>query len=492
MSFSIQTNVNSLVAQQNLNVNSQFQSRTIQRLTSGFRINSSGDDAAGLAIANKYRTDTAELTQGVRNANDGISQLQTIDGGLSNITTIIDRLRTLATQSASATFTGDRNTLNNEYQSLLSEITRQASNINLNAGGSANANLTIYTGGGGASQANAQLSVDLSGAKNQVDAAGLGLANTSVVGSGSNVVTLGGPDLRSGAYLATGTQTLTFQTSTSTLNVTIGNGSSAITGSEALASLNSQISSLGITASADSTTGQLSFSGGSNAFTVSVAAPSAGTDGIATTSATGYNNTLNRLAGSTTLAATPLGAADTINFVINGATTTVSLASGATLAQAQTQINGALAGKGVFAVENAAQTGLEFQGVTSFTATETAATGAGVLATGGGATNTATAPAASVSATGNALSALTSLSAAIASIGLTQGLVGSGENKLQYAVNLAQSQISSFSSAQSQIRDADIAAEAANLTKAQVLQQSSIAALAQANSSPQAILKLLQ
>jgi len=73
-----------------------------------------------------------------------------------------------------------------------------------------------------------------------------------------------------------------------------------------------------------------------------------------------------------------------------------------------------------------------------------------------------------------------------------QGIVGAGENQLNYAVNLAQSQITNFSSAESQIRDANVAADAANLTKAQVLQQSSIAAMAQANAEPQAILKLLQ
>src|SRR5438128_3553479 len=122
MAFSIQTNVNSLVAQDNLRVNGDFQSRTIQRLTSGYRINSSGDDAAGLAIANKFRSDTAELMQGVRNANDGISTLQVIDGGMNNVSRMLDRLRTLAVQSASDTFTGDRNVLNSEFQGLLAEI----------------------------------------------------------------------------------------------------------------------------------------------------------------------------------------------------------------------------------------------------------------------------------------------------------------------------------------------------------------------------------
>ena len=99
--LSIQTNVNSMNAQENLRVTHHFQGRTIARLTSGYRINESGDDAAGLAVANKYRSDVAELMQGVRNANDGLSTLQIIDGGLSNYRKMLDRLKTLATQSAS-------------------------------------------------------------------------------------------------------------------------------------------------------------------------------------------------------------------------------------------------------------------------------------------------------------------------------------------------------------------------------------------------------
>ena len=99
MAFSIQTNVNSLIAQENLRVNSNFQSQTIQRLTSGYRINQSGDDAAGLAIANKFRSDISELSQGVRNANDGVAQMQIVDGGINNISKMLDRLKTLATQS---------------------------------------------------------------------------------------------------------------------------------------------------------------------------------------------------------------------------------------------------------------------------------------------------------------------------------------------------------------------------------------------------------
>src|ERR1035437_1363203 len=148
MSFSIQTNVNSLIALEILRVNSNFQSQTIQRVTSGYRINSSGDDAAGLAIANKFRSDTAELTQGVRNANDGVAQLQIMDGGMNNIGKMLDRLKTLATQSASSTFTGDRGVLNSEYQTLVGEIDRQAQSIGLSTGGRFAADMGVFIGGG--------------------------------------------------------------------------------------------------------------------------------------------------------------------------------------------------------------------------------------------------------------------------------------------------------------------------------------------------------
>jgi hypothetical protein len=93
--LSLRTNVDSLNAQTNLKVNSSFQSKTIQQLTSGYRINQSGDDAAGLAVANALRSGITELTQGVANGNDGLGQLQIIDGGLSNISNLLDRMKTL-------------------------------------------------------------------------------------------------------------------------------------------------------------------------------------------------------------------------------------------------------------------------------------------------------------------------------------------------------------------------------------------------------------
>jgi len=93
---------------------------------------------------------------------------------------------------------------------------------------------------------------------------------------------------------------------------------------------------------------------------------------------------------------------------------------------------------------------------------------------------------------GDPNAAINAITQAVQSLGTVQGIVGAGENKLNYAISLAQSQITSFSAAQSQIRDANVAAEAANLTQAQVLQQASIAAMAQANQEPQAVLALLK
>src|SRR5690348_13471999 len=171
--ITFQTNYASLVAQNNLNTNNAFQTQTIEALTSGYRINNSGDDPAGLAVANQYRDQVSQLTQGVQNANYGVSTLQIIDGGLNNISTMLDRLQTLATESATTTFTGDRNNINVEYQQLVQEISQQASTIGLNNGGSFNVQNQIFIGGGN-SLSNSQVTVDLSGISNTVDAGGLG------------------------------------------------------------------------------------------------------------------------------------------------------------------------------------------------------------------------------------------------------------------------------------------------------------------------------
>jgi flagellin len=186
--FQINTNITSLQAQEYLRVNSDFQGKTINRVTSGLRIVASGDDAAGLAIANGYRSDQAVLNQGIRNANDGLSQLQIVDGGISNISKLLDRARTLATQSASGTFTGDRDVLNKEFQNVIGEIDRQAQAIGLDTGGKFAKKVNVFIGGGRANNGisvndNGSVAVDLS--QSTVDAKSLGLKGVQARGVSS-------------------------------------------------------------------------------------------------------------------------------------------------------------------------------------------------------------------------------------------------------------------------------------------------------------------
>ena len=140
MSFSVVTNLASLNAQATLNQTQMGLQNTLSRLTSGLRINSSADAAAGLAIANRHKLDNTGLTLGIRSANDAISKLQIEDGALNTISLLLDRAMTLASQAASDTFTGSRATLDAEFQTVLAEINRNAQaagietgNTNLNA-----------------------------------------------------------------------------------------------------------------------------------------------------------------------------------------------------------------------------------------------------------------------------------------------------------------------------------------------------------------------
>ncbi len=345
MSFSIQTNVNSLIAQENLRVNTNFQNQTIQRLTSGYRINSSGDDAAGLAIANKFRNDTAELSQGVRNANDGISALQIIDGGMNNISKMLDRLKTLATQSASATFTGDRSVLNSEYQSLITEIDRQAQGIGLATGGHFVAKMGVYVGGGAnsagtADTANGTIQLDLSNSavdtkalalrtsdfevatKSTVDigsGSATGVANIATANSGdAGVATfnLAGPAF-SGIQLSVNISGLTTpQSVADAINAAInvaGNSNTAFRDASIAASVNTNSDG----------TQQLAFSSTKSAFQVQ-----AGT------------KTANALLGNFQTGSTVPGTGAAVTGTLLGATMTAAGAAGAEAVKLQVTLNG--------------------------------------------------------------------------------------------------------------------------------------------------------
>lgn len=497
--ISIQTNYASMVGAQNMNTNQLFQTKTIEALTSGYRINQSGDDAAGLAVANQFRSNVAELTQGVLNGNNGINTLQIIDGGLSNISTMLDRMKTLATESASGTFTGDRATLDQEFQNLKSEITRQATSIGLVAGGANAANLAVYIGGApaNASTANA-VNVDLS--TGLVDTGSLGLGS-STVGDGVVGTTLasGQPDVSGPSSITLGAPvTLTVDTTGSAAGkgttVTL---SGTATGTQFVADINSQLAGTGVSADLNSS-GQIEFKGG--AFAITDGGAAADVKKLFGTATTGpvVNSDMYGVAGTGNDQAAFVGGASstaqTLEFTVNGQTTDVQLAAGLTQDQAVAAINNAMNSQGIYAVSSATGT-VQFQGSAQFswkvdTASGGAGTGSfteqGVTKAQSGGNISTTDP------TANATAAIQAINSALTILGNVQGTVGAGENTIQYALNLANSEITNFSSAEASIRDADVATEAANLTKAQVLQQASVAAMAQANAAPQAVLKLLQ
>jgi flagellin len=140
-SFSVVSNIAAANAQSNLHGTNMGLNKALSRLSSGFRINQSGDDAAGLAVANTYRNDIAIMSQGIRNANDGLSKLQIKDSAMANVATILDRLATLATQAASSTDTAYISKLSSEFSTLVSEIDREAAVAGMTAD---SANFSVF------------------------------------------------------------------------------------------------------------------------------------------------------------------------------------------------------------------------------------------------------------------------------------------------------------------------------------------------------------
>jgi flagellin len=210
MSFSVVTNTASLNSQAQLDKTNMNLQTTLARLTSGLRINSAADDAAGLAVANRYRMDNAGLQVGIRAANDGISRLQIEDGAMSNISSLLDRALTLASQAASTTFLGSRTTLDNEFQSVLSEITRTAQAAGLDTGNT-NLNSRSVFVGNTQIQTSASVTYVSFALTTAVDSTGLGIssqnitsqanANSAITQIQSAVATLGTAQGRVGAAM---------------------------------------------------------------------------------------------------------------------------------------------------------------------------------------------------------------------------------------------------------------------------------------------------
>jgi len=166
MALSINTNVMSLTAQRNLSSTQTGLATSMERLSSGLRVNSAKDDAAGLAIASRMDAQTRGMNVAIRNAGDGISLAQTAEGGLNEITNMLQRMRELAVQGANVTNgTGDLANLNTEYQELAAEIDRQIATTSFNGvaviGGGAGAQ--VFQVGANAGETITITSTDLTG-----------------------------------------------------------------------------------------------------------------------------------------------------------------------------------------------------------------------------------------------------------------------------------------------------------------------------------------
>jgi flagellin len=392
----INTNIASLNAQRNLNKSQGMLSTSLQRLSSGMRINSAKDDAAGLAISERFTAQIRGLNQAARNSNDGISLAQTGEGALGEVTNNLQRIRELAVQAANATNSAsDRIAMQQEVSQLINEIDRVATTSNFNGVQLLDGPFTGQT-----FQVGANVGETISVAS-IVDAtkAGLGLDNSTATSTAGGALTAA---LSAGDLIVNG--------------VEVG----------AAAQDAQAIAAAGITTSG-------TFAGGDRTFTA----------------ADGRNIVISEAnTGDSTAAAVAAGTGtqrSTISSVVStGENLTIAGATGAAAA------------------------GLTVENVTATGNTLTVETVAG----------------------SNAL--IGAVDSALGVVNSSRATLGAVQNRFESVITSLQTSAESLSAARSRIQDTDFAAETANLTKAQILQQAGMSMLAQANSLPQNVMSLLQ
>jgi flagellin len=481
MSSVINTNIASLNAQRNLNSSQSALQTSLQRLSSGLRINSAKDDAAGLAISQRMTSQINGSNQAARNANDGISLAQTAESDLSQIGDNLQRMRELAVQSANGTNTdSDRAALDKEVQQLSSEIDRLASSSSFNG-------VKLLDG----SLSSQQFQVGAN-AGQTVQVSGVASARTSALGvfTGFNSQDVGTIAGTAGGTPGTLTIGLTGGSNVTVSNV--GDNAKDI----AAAINNSGVTGLTATASAAVATG-----GNTNpAATVTAGNVKFSVNGVNVTVAVGSDNTQNR---SNTLAA--INAVSSSTGVVatdTGSGLKLTAADGRNVdlgaIDDTADSTGAVAGNlGLDGIDNKVTSG-------SVSATYVRPDGSsisGITISGAG---IATGNALSVGATGNSIAAtdvltadhatkaLTSIDAALASVNNSRAALGAMQNRFTSVVSSLQSSSENLSAARSRIQDTDFAAESANMTRNQILQQAGTAMLAQANQLPNSVMSLLR
>jgi flagellin len=487
MSTTINTNISALNAQGSLRKIGLEQNAAMQRLSTGIRINSAKDDAAGLAISTRMTANIRGMAAAVRNSNDGISLTQTAEGALASIQDNLQRIRELAVQSSnSGNSSSDRSSINLEAQQLISEIDRVATNAAFNGsklldGSFANQDFQVGAG----NNADDRISISIGSAK----------ANT-----------LGGGG-------ATGTTT---RTSTAVTADALGAGDLTINGFAVGASVSDGVSSVAASASAiakanaiNAISGQTGITAKANATVVNLAALTSTTQEVTP-------------AGSLKINGVDIGALSTTNVVAQrllqfiGAINNVSAQTGVVASDSGTAgviTLTAQDGRNISAVAtagNTGMTGLESVDARS-TITLTSSTSKATVLMGGTSTGLAKVGIATGSQTLTATSttlgyvsgvslatqtdsqsALSVLDRAIDTVTNSRANLGAYQNRFEAAISNLQTTTMNLSASRSRILDTDYAKETTTLAKSQIITQAATAMLAQANQSAQSVLALLK
>jgi flagellin len=502
MASTINTNVNSLTAQRQLGTSASSLSTAIQRLSSGLRINSAKDDAAGLAISERFTGQIRGLNQAVRNANDGISLAQTAEGAMKSAGDILQRVRELAVQSANATNSAsDRQALNQEVTQLVSELDRLAQSTEFNG-------QKILDGTFGSAKyqvgANANQTIVAATANMRTTVYGNNQATGSGVAAQATVATVAGA---SNGVLA-GTLALSGALGSNNLTVAVSESSKATSDK-----INAQTANTGITATAR-TNVQLSFSA-AGAYTLDLKADNATAETISfsLTAATGADalsaavQAINDKSSKTGITAELDAAQNNIvltntsgNDMVLGKGATVVNAGAATVTKLSADTSGALsaAGAGVSIAAASVATGtytmvsgyLTLDSEKSFGVNATTTTALG--ATGSASSTLKKVSELDISTFAKATDALKTVDSALRFISGERAKLGALQSRFESTISSLQISSENQSAARGRIQDADFATETANLSRAQILQQAGTAMVAQANQLPQGVLALLR
>ena len=471
MSIAINTNVSALNAQRSLNKTQNSLQLSIQRLSTGFRINSAADDAAGLAITDRMTAQVRGLNQAVRNANDGVSTLQTADSSLQQVTDLLQRLRELSVQSANDTnSSSDRQSLQSEAGSVIAELDRLANTVSFNG-------KKLLDG----TFASAQFQVGADA--NQTIAFSIGNAQTA----------------NQGAKLTRGNSvSSTILSALSSAGITV-NGvaitglSGATTIDQVITSINNRASDTGATAIKNSQTivtdtGFTAINAGSsqtltlNGVNITLTTGNAG-------SASDFAATVNQYSNQTGVVVTTGSAASVVTF---------TRASGGDIAFYETS---GTTGVGNAVGSTDARTfnaGLTIS--VDLTGTLSVATGSnasdlgfttGVVGTAGTGYAEKRISTLSIATASGSNDAIQTVDFALTQIGKVRGSLGAVQNRFTSAISSLQVASENISAARSRIKDTDVAQETAELTRNQILLQAGVSVLAQANQLPQIALSLI-